>query len=185
MFKRLLTVMLVCLLALGAVIASSGSASAAAPKTRAQLAKAASAVEYEKVGGSLYGKYKKAAGYKTQLNWIKDGCSVPTKALVIAGLVSPVTLAAMLKYEHTFVHSCDRHDFGYRNYGKNTSTPGPHLKLNPTQARKNSIDAKFYSNMQLTCAGENFLIRPVCKVAAKGFYLAVSKTSQGHKAFFG
>ena len=47
----------------------------------------------------------------------------------------------MLSYEHIFQHSCDRHDFGDRNYGKNTTTKGPHLKLDPTQKRRRrSID---------------------------------------------
>ena len=187
MFKKISAVLIACVVAAAAMLGAAGSASAAG-KSRAALAKAASAVEYEKVGGSLYGHYKHATGYSTQLNWTNDGCSIPTKALVVAGILSPVTLAAMLKYKAVFQASCDRHDFGYRNYGKNTSTKGPHLKLDPTQSRKNSIDVKFKSNMNLQCDrayGAPYISRTACKVAAQGFYLAVSRTSQGHKAFFG
>ncbi len=188
MSKKISAALVACVMVIAALITTAGSASAAAPLSRAKLAKAASAVEYEKVGGSLYGKYKKAAGYSKQLNWTNDGCSIPTKALVAAAVVSPATFLAMLKYERVFQHSCDRHDFGYRNYGKNTKTSGPHLKLDPTQSRKNSIDSKFYSNMKLQCDrdyGFPYISRTACKVAARGFYLAVSKTPQGHKAFFG
>lgn len=188
MLKKIFAALIVCALALGALFASAGSASAATTISRANLAKAASAVEYENVGGSQYGRYKAAAGYKTQLNWTKDGCSIPTKALIIAAGVSPATFLLMLNYKHVFAHSCDRHDFGYRNYGKNTSTPGPHLKLSPTQARKASIDSRFYSNMKIQCDkayGFPYIARAACKLAAGGFYIAVSKTSAGRKAFFG
>lgn len=187
MFKKIAAVLMACVVTTAAMLGSAGSASAAGV-SRAALAKAASAVEYEKVGGSLYGHYKKAPGYATQLNWTKDGCSIPTAALVTAAILSPATFAAMVKYKGVFKSSCDRHDFGYRNYGKNTTTPGPHLKLNPTTARKNSIDAKFLSNMNIQCDrayGFPYVSRTACKVAAKGFYVAVNKTSQGHKAFFG
>lgn len=187
MFKKISAVLVACVVTAAAMLGSAGSA-AAAGVSRAALAKAASAVEYEDVGGSNYGHYKKTSGYATQLNWTNDGCSIPTAALVAAGILSPVTLAAMLKYKAVFEHSCDRHDFGYRNYGKNTKTPGPHLKLNPTETRKHSIDVQFRDNMDLQCTqkyGFPYISRTACIGAAEGFYLAVSKTSGGHNAFFG
>jgi len=187
MFRKISAVLIACVVTAAGLVGSAGSASAAGV-SRTALAKAASAVEYENVGGSNYGYYKSKAGYRTQLNWGNDGCSIPTKALVAAGILSPATLLAMLKYKAVFEHSCDRHDFGYRNYGKNTRTAGPHLKLNPTEARKHSIDVQFRDNMYLQCTkkyGAPYISRTACKGAAQGFYLAVSKTSGGHKAFFG
>lgn len=48
---------------------------------------------------------------------------------MVTFVVSKATLAAMLLYMYVFYDSYNRHDFGYRNYGKNLSTAGPHLKL--------------------------------------------------------
>jgi hypothetical protein len=185
--KRISAVLMACVVTATAMLGSAGSASAAGI-SRAALATAADAVEYENVGGSLYGHFRGAAGYSTQLNWGSDGCSIPAGALVVAGIISPVTLAAMVKYRAIFEQSCVRHDFGYRNYGRNTSTSGPHLGLDPTHTRKNSIDARFKSNMNLQCDrayGFPYVSRTACKLAAEGFYLAVDKTPQGHRAFFG
>lgn len=126
----------------------------------------------ETVGGSNYAKYK--ALYPSSLNWTNDGCSVPNKVLVAGGL------GVVLKvYGGVFGHSCDRHDFGYRNFGSATSTPGTHPKFSPTRATKNKIDSRFYSNMKVQCDDKfggvvKAPLRVACKAAAKTFYEAVS-----------
>lgn len=186
MVTRVLSALLAAIMVATLALVSAPAASAAPSVSRAKLKAVASKVEYETVGGSHYGHYKKTSPYNRQLNWTNDGCSVPKKVELIAIGVSPATFALMKLYEHVFQHSCDRHDFGYRNYGKNTSTPGPHPKLNPTHARKNSIDSKFYSNMKVQCERKYGRFNParyLCKGAAYGFYLAVHK--KGGKAFFG
>lgn len=158
-----------------------GLASPASATSRATLKAAATAVAYEQVGGSKYGHYKDA--YPKELNWTNDGCSVPNKVLVLGGL------GAVLKvYGKVFEHSCDRHDFGYRNFGKNTTTPGVHPKFSPTRATKNKIDARFYSNMKIQCDQKfggvvKAPLRAACKAAASTFYLAVSRHAD--EAFFG
>ena len=139
---------------------------------RATLKAAATAVAFEKVGGGNYATYK--ALYPSSLNFTNDGCSVPNKVLVAGGL--GVVLKA---YGKVFEHSCDRHDFGYRNFGSATSTPGAHPKFSPTRATKDKIDSRFYSNMKVQCDSKfggviKAPLRALCKGAAKTFYEAVS-----------
>ncbi|MEJ7649311.1 MAG: phospholipase A2 [Nakamurella sp.] len=159
------------------ILGAAGTASAA--PSRATLKAAADTVVNEVVGGSNYGKVK--AKYPTALNFTNDGCSVP--AYIIAA--SPALYGVLRAYGSVFEKSCDRHDFGYRNYGKNTTTPGVHPKFDPTSARKKSIDSRFYSNMKKQCDDKygNPITTAACKVAAKTFYTAVDKA--GGKAFFG
>ena len=158
-----------------------GLVSPASATPKATLKAAATAVAYEQVGGPKYGDYKDT--YPTELNWTNDGCSVPNKVLVLGGL------GAVLKvYGKVFERSCDRHDFGYRNFGKNTTTPGVHHKFSPTRATKDKIDSRFYSNMKIQCdkkfAGTlKAPLRAACKAAAKTFHVAVSRYAD--EAFFG
>lgn len=154
-------------------------ATASAAPSRATLRAAADTVVNEVVGGSNYGKVK--AKYPTALNFTNDGCSVPSYILA----ASPALYAVLRAYGSVFEKSCDRHDFGYRNYGKNTSTPGAHPKFDPTSSRKAQIDSRFYSNMKVQCSQKygNPITRGACNTAAKTFYTAVSKF--GGKAFYG
>lgn len=164
-----------------AIVTALSLVAPASATPRATLKAAAEAVAFEKVGGSNYAKYK--AKYPTQLNWTNDGCSVPDKVLVLGGLGVVLKL-----YGKVFEHSCDRHDFGYRNFGSNTSTPGTHPKFSPTRATKNKIDSRFYSNMKIQCDQKyggivKAPLREACKAAAKTFYEAVSHYADD--AFFG
>jgi phospholipase A2-like protein len=172
--RSLATVILVLVTSMGLVAPASAT-------PRATLKAAATAVAFETVGGSNYAKYK--AKYPTSLNWGNDGCSVPNKVLVAGGL--GVVIKA---YGKVFEHSCDRHDFGYRNFGKNTTTPGTHPKFSPTRATKDKIDSRFYSNMKVQCDKKyggiiKAPLRAACKAAAKTFYTAVSHFADD--AFFG
>ncbi len=176
LLRSLTALLLTLTLSAGLVVPASAAVS------RETLKAAATAVAYEKVGGSNYAKYKKL--YPTQLNWGNDGCSVPNYIYLAPGL------AAVLKaYGQVFEKSCDRHDFGYRNFGKNTKdTAGPHPKFSPTRATKDKIDSRFHSNMKVQCDQKfggtlKAPLRAACKAAAKVFYEAVSL--RGDKAFFG
>lgn len=167
--------------ALLALALSLGLMSPASAASRATLKAAATAVAYEKVGGSNYAKYKKA--YPKALNWYNDGCSVPHKVLIAPGVG-----VALKVFGKVFEKSCDRHDFGYRNFGKNTDTDGTHPKFSPTRATKDKIDSRFYSNMKVECDNKfggklKAIVRGQCKVAAKTFYEAVSRFADD--AFFG
>jgi hypothetical protein len=180
MFRRLSKIVVVLTAAMGITLAGVGTASAA--PSRSTLYTVADRVAHEVVHGPLYGKYKKAY---PQLNWTHDGCSVPVWQLA---LVSPAVAAAAAYYKGKFVDSCNRHDFGYRNFGKNTSGPGVHLKLQPTRTRKNQIDSQFQHNMKVQCGqyfGAWYQIpqREACYKAADAFHWAVSNYGDG--AFFG
>lgn len=155
-------------------------APAAEAYTYTDLKNAAIAVAGETVGGGKYSYYK--GKYPTALNWTNDGCSVPSYILV----ASPAMYGVLRAYGGVFEASCDRHDFGYRNFGSNTSTPGVHRKFDPTRTRKNAIDSKFYYNMKVQCDrkyGTYDPRRAACKGAAGTFYTAVSRYAD--KAFFG
>lgn len=167
------------LLAAGSAVVLTAVPAQAGP-SRTTLQNAASRVEYENQGGPAYGYYHKK--YPKQLNWTNDGCSVPAAMLSYRGLG-----AVLRNYSNVFRHSCDRHDFGYRNYGSNTSTPGRHPKFDPDRYRKDTIDKRFLTNMGIQCrktynAGFG---RNACYVAATVFYKAVNTTKAGDKAFFG
>lgn len=154
------------------LVTAVGLVAPASATPRATLKAAASAVAFEQVGGSNYPRYK--AAYPSQLNWTNDGCSVPNKVLVAGGL------GVVLKvYGKVFEHSCDRHDFGYRNFGSATNTSGTHPKFSPTRTTKNQIDSRFYANMKIQCDDKfggviKAPLRAACKGAAGTFYQAVS-----------
>lgn len=104
------------------------------------------------------------------LNWTTDGCSVPGGEKTT-------------KYERWFTPSCDRHDFGYRNFGKARSSS---LALRPTRAQKDKIDTKFKSDMLKFCSDPppSFpFTKTGCKAHAHTFYQAVSRYGDG--SFFG
>ncbi|KAF2649340.1 hypothetical protein K491DRAFT_610995 [Lophiostoma macrostomum CBS 122681] len=80
------------------------------------------------------------------LDWTSDGCSD-----------SPDN-----PFGFDFLHSCHRHDFGYRNYkaqGRFTSTG------------KASIDNNFHTDMFNQCATED--LTAACKAVADVYYYAV------------
>ena len=173
--RSLATVILVLVTLMGLVAPASAA-------TRATLKAAATAVAYETVGGSNYATYK--AKYPASLNWGNDGCSVPA---AVANAV-PKMEWVLDHYMGVFQKSCDRHDFGYRNFGSNTTTSGVHQKFSPTQATKDRIDTRFLTNMRIQCDTRyddllDIPARSTCRGAANIFYTAVKYGGNG--AFFG
>lgn len=107
----------------------------------------------------------KRSGPRTDpdLDWSDDGCSVPW----YVELAAPV-----LRYASAvFREQCQQHDFGYRNYG---SAPFP--RLDPSEARRRSIDDHFYAQMRIRC-GEWWIRylggQALCSMMAHAYYLAV------------
>jgi hypothetical protein len=152
--------------------------------TRAQLFAAANAVEYETVGGPNYAKYK-AMYPNNGLIWDHNGCSVPEKLLTIH--TGPIPLGKTLGYySNLFEAACNRHDFGYRNYGSATSGG---LKLDPTESRRDSIDSQLHHNMDDVCDTHfhhkylQLAQREACRKASDVFYWAVAHFAQKH--YFG
>jgi len=150
------------------------------PPTRADYKRYARQVAMERVRGPLYARYKRS--FPTQLNWDNDGCSIPklpgwTKVLAPGLGVGTDGLRAGLR--RFFQASCDRHDFGYRNYGPKRGG----LQVRPTRAGKRAIDRRFRSNMYYQCEHEMvFGLRTKCKEIATIMYIAVDK--KGDSAFF-
>ena len=158
------------------------TAPASAAPSRATLKAAANAVAFERVGGSNYRIYKEK--YPKRLNWGNDGCSVPEEI----SEAYPRLAWVIEHYEGVFQKSCDRHDFGYRNFGSNTSTAGPHPSFSPTRATKDRIDTRFHRNMRIQCDQRyddvwDIPANQACKAAAKVFHTAVKYA--GDDAFFG
>ncbi|MET7421047.1 phospholipase [Dactylosporangium sp. NPDC005555] len=60
--------------------------------------------------------------------------------------------------------SCQRHDFGYRNYKAVGQFP----------ANKSRIDSAFYFDLKAKCATYNAVVRPACTSLAWTYYQAVS-----------
>ncbi|HET6506025.1 MAG TPA: phospholipase A2 [Baekduia sp.] len=148
--------------------------------TRAQLAAAVKAVEYERVYGHNWARYQ--AKYPNNgIIWDHNGCSVPKALLELHGGWTPLA-KSLSYYSRLFEKSCNRHDFGYRNYGSATNG----LKLDPTEARRHSIDVQLHHNMDYQC-DKTFsrkyveaVQRGACHKASDAFYWAVSHFAQSH-----
>ncbi|KAF8456145.1 prokaryotic phospholipase A2-domain-containing protein [Kalaharituber pfeilii] len=93
----------------------------------------------------LAAKKKKSPG---SLIWTDDGCSK-----------SPDRPAGF-----NFLHSCQRHDFGYRNF-KN--------QKRFTKANRKRIDDKFKADLYNECNKHNIVKRIACKKLADVYYKAV------------
>ncbi len=147
--------------------------------TRDELAAAVNAVTYERVYGSNYRIYK--ARYPNDgIIWKNNGCSVPKKLLELHP--PRVDLGRALSfYSKIFEKSCDRHDFGYRNYGDNAKG----LVLDPTEARRATIDNQLHSNMDYQCKKvfsrkySEAVQRAACYKASDAFYWAVDNYGAG------
>ena len=118
---------------------------------------AARAVSRERVYGPLYGRYK-AIYPHPKLNWINNGCSVPSWMYDIRGLGKIIEA-----YGGKFEKSCDRHDFGYRNHGRSGLS-------------RHTIDIRFRDNMYHQCNVQHWDGSPLwiaCRGAAKVFFEVV------------
>lgn len=74
-----------------------------------------------------------------------------------------------------FAEACDRHDFGYRNFGKG-------LRIDRTESRRQWIDDRFRDDMYEACEGApgpDVLCRRIADVYHRGVRLG------GASAFFG
>jgi hypothetical protein len=149
--------------------------------TRAQLAAAVKAVEYERVYGGNWAHYKKLYP-NNGINWNHNGCSVPKRLIELHSGWVPIG-KGLGYYANLFEKSCNRHDFGYRNYG--SSTKGG-LKLDPTESRRDSIDTRLHKNMDYQCDRifsrkyVEAVQRGACHKASDVFYWAVSHFGGSH-----
>lgn len=94
-----------------------------------------------------------------KLDWSSNGCSVPE----LGGLAAPVKKYA----DKNFGEACNRHDFGYRNYGSDNKH-GPHL--NPTEGERTLIDNRLLFEMRAICARRKGLSGSVCRKEATAVY---------------
>jgi len=98
--------------------------------------------------------------YALPFNWTDDSCSGPTGPDI----------------DSLFDAACQRHDFGYRNFGRG-------LQLEPTRARKDMIDDTLYRDAQNLCEIYAKDALPACSDLAHGMRFAVSNFADS--AFFG
>ncbi|CAB4909028.1 unannotated protein [freshwater metagenome] len=158
--------------------------------SHATLGLVARAVEFEDVGGSKYGTYKKLYPSTRKdvdghsINWGTNGCSVPEKLLEVELGYRSWKGKPIAYYSDIFEKSCDRHDFGYRNFGSKADG----LELAPTAAGKKAVDSRFMENMNIQCKQKfdrkyvEALQRGICYKVADAFHLAVSRF--GGKNYF-
>lgn len=156
----------------------------------ATLAAAANAVEFEDVGGSKYRIYKGLYPETTKdvdghsINWGTNGCSVPEKIMDVEMGYRSWKGKPVRYYSDIFEKSCDRHDFGYRNFGSKADG----LELAPTAAGKKAVDDRFMKNMNIQCKQKfdrkyvEALQRGICYKVADAFHYAV-KTFGGKNYF--
>ena len=93
-------------------------------------------------------------------NWSADGCST-----------SPAYPGGF-----NFKDACNRHDFGYRNYGKGS------IKASPFDATREFVDNRFRSDLMNECARYSGSARTDCEGYAQSYFLAVR--TQAGKAFY-
>jgi Prokaryotic phospholipase A2 len=162
----------------GASPTATTATTATASLTRAQKKSIAITIEYGPSG--TWTKYHNR--YPSTFNWTNDGCSVPGFWLA---LLSPAGYALVKHYSGVFHSPCVYHDFGYRNFGSKRPASGPYLHLDPTSARRKSIDDKFHSRMDSTCNSKYGSLDPrryACREASDLFYGAVR--ARGSGSFF-
>jgi hypothetical protein len=94
---------------------------------------------------SSFVQTRNAKPYNGQLDWSSDGCSN-----------SPDN-----PFGFNFLPACYRHDFGYRNYKKQSRFTEPNRK---------TIDDNFYTDLKNICGGNI-----ACKGTAWTYYQAVRK----------
>ncbi|OAR25728.1 hypothetical protein A8W25_09240 [Streptomyces sp. ERV7] len=98
--------------------------------------------------------YREFPAYARQreepFDWDTDGCSPPTPR----------------SWARAFQDACVIHDFGYRNYG------GQRLRLDPTEARRKSIDDRLLEEMLRICTDRPGTL-PNCPGTARTMYQVV------------
>lgn len=163
-------------LAVGGLNVAEAGAAPAGP-SKAHLRHDAAAVLYG--ASSNYAYYKSV--HPKALNWTHDGCSVPKSITNVPGVGS-----VLKHYSKVFNRACNYHDFGYRNYGAATKTK-PRPKLQPTAARRKSIDRRLLTLMSRACKSKyshwyQIPARGLCYDAASLFYGAVR--AKGGSSFY-
>jgi hypothetical protein len=94
-------------------------------------------------------------------NWSSDGCS-------FGEITGP--------FRESFNRACDRHDFGYRNYG------GTGLALDRTETRRTRVDDRLRDDLNGVCRSQHAgLTETPCLAAAQAIYATVR--SQGSSWF--
>ena len=144
----------------GALLTTTATTAAASPGKPADATAAAWAVKaaapLARADFLMNQTYKQFPAYaqhrEAPFDWTTDGCSAPTP----------------WPWSRVFRAACVMHDFGYRNYGNQGST---HLRLDPTEKRRNWIDDRLLVEMNRIC--DDGRLGLPCKAAAKTIHSAV------------
>ena len=149
MGRRLSTFLAATTAAIAIVLGAAGPATAAAVTPAQKLAKLS---EWTQTSAASYNTWNaarqnQAAWAAYQFDWSTDNCSSsPDQPLGF-----------------DFRLSCQRHDWGYRNY----------RAMNQFSANKSRLDDAFYQDLRRKCATYNSFVRPACNSLAWTYYQAV------------
>lgn len=107
--------------------------------------------------GSMANFQRAKGNHPSPFDWNDNGCS------------SPIDISGA----YNFNKACERHDFGYRNYGHG-------LTVNPTDGQRAAVDGQFLKDMRAWCSANS----PTggCELAARAYYGAVRQ--KGGSSFF-
>ncbi len=100
------------------------------------------------------------AAHPAPYNWTADGCST-----------SPDYPSGF-----NFKDACNRHDFGYRNYGKGS------IKASPFDSTRAAVDSRLRTDLMNECARYSGSTRSDCEDLANTYYAGVRIA--GGKAFY-
>jgi hypothetical protein len=137
-----------------------------APPTRAELLTRANHLMFDiTLTHFINIKTSARSALDSTFEWHDNGCTAPWRA--ITGVFSDF-----------FDRSCQRHDFGYRNFGHGLALGSPAYKAE----QKAQVDAQLLADMRQQCSDSPGL--PDCNTAAYAFYLGVTRSGQAQTAFF-
>lgn len=168
--RRHVVVLLTAVLVAAGLLLPGPSAGAAKTYTRAELKARADVIAFEVSLPRFTAIYRD--GTKSAIDrrfaWENyDGCTVPAELSTAAD-----------PWRRQFLDACNRHDFGYRNFGNG-------LALGSDQAHKSRIDRAFYTDMSYICRTR---LAPTnqarCRAGASAFYNGVRLAGRAQTAFF-
>jgi hypothetical protein len=145
------------------VVASVPAVAGAATYSRAQKTERANVIYGKSLAAFIRLKGGKHTGIDTSFYWKDDGCTTPD----IPGTGT---------YNKKFLQACQRHDFGYRNFGNGYAAG---RALTSTDAKKRAIDNRFLEDMKGKCGDSSS-----CKAAANAYYKLMSASGKSQTAFY-
>jgi hypothetical protein len=148
----------------GLALPSAGASAESAPPTRAELLTRANHLMFDiTLNHFVTIKTSPKSAMDSRFDWNDNGCSAPD---IVQG------------WSDFFDRSCQRHDFGYRNFGHGLALGSPADKA----AQKAAVDSQLLADMRQQCSDAGG--PDGCGTAANTFYYAVTHFGEAQTAFF-